>query len=1405
MASSVRPRFGPPCTEDCKFSTDARAELHPISPTLPLSCTPLWEENTPNLLPNGSHLHKYAAHPGPVVPVNPHRQPSDGVDDRPKLKKHCRLSFQLPDTHGTSLHSEEQGWDVNGTETATASPRRAAAQKISDTFLASPIDRGDAQEKEISGRKSRVQQMESGQNQSEYRSLPIHTTEERFEAAGREEDRSGARCTKSQWREQQVRYKQSNENTCACLEHNRVKQLREGHETQGEVITELKIRIAVLENELKHSERDKQDAINSSAVLARVLGPNLSSLGIGGRADQEDRDKWSQKIMTLKLENATLWKLLKDKGVGISYDSGFSSASEDSSSPPNNASSCDKPRNQEVPKTDDKYPRSKVREHPKVQHDADQKTSPKASVQVDLSYGAEASVRASSSTEKAEGQSACLSEKEEELTKISTPCANRNGIVTSSSSEYRTQNIWDESFQSGSTTVPNSPVTSFFSNVKHLPTTSQPVKTSQLPPPTKKSDIKHQQPSLPLVDRATDVGFESLEDILGCPMDGFPPPKLALLTPVDEEREARAGKSLLDQENCSDVEHLASVGQLEILLPPGILKTGFQVEGSFRGAEYDYSKSETLSFDRSFPMRSKRKLPFNHFLPLTRNSSKRSDSLAEASSLYSSEEQCQAAFDIHKRSCGPAEFRYPDLFRYGIRFVPGESNSDCFRTVHITNFPADIELRDVLARVRGGQIVQAILADTVPLTGSRSVLVQFMHERAAERYFHYALEHPITLGEGDNARTADITLLQTPTWPMKYSIRRAVEKFEQTRMLSIPNFPEDFSIDLLQETLTYGNGHRANLLVEIFLSNRNTLHLGFSSITAAGAAFGILTNFDTFRGLDVCFEPDPCAGPLEELQSPVPPKPPVFPPHLSLSLQDFQEDTPFSSLTDKDKAQAGEVSPPHHSAGDRIATPYKRLAALSNQKVVIPSFSGKDIKSSSWADEVNDEFDIAAPTFQVEARTSSSIEEHIQSPPREEQHHLAVPPPSPPSPHESSIVTKLMNVEDFDVAMTTKQFRNPPVGLAGSKYASPVSEDPAPARLYEPLSPLNQFEALSPTETSDIIEEDQLSIEHLHGGGDVLPVNSETASEPSFSRSARHTEVGLCSGSSAKTLPRVNHGPIFGPSTSSCPPSIHYTSSTSYHDTLTEHKTKLQAETPPVYESSQLQRGTVQTYSCPPSPDLQKSDRKYSPKREWPKLEPHSVAGSHPFEKEVYQETPSHCQHEEEPLIPNPNTPLQESCAESSTDGDTDMDMDGDNVLAHSVSLIQEPAVSSFQNADAGSEKLKKDLFILGRELLDDPFIDRLPHDLPPPAKTPLPVREVEQARGAVMNLDEIELDLDLDEDAYGEAVVKEFVMRKPDLGIGGGGGDEEREALLVTPSHPETGVQIEMMLDSDDCEVEME
>ena len=161
------------------------------------------------------------------------------------------------------------------------------------------------------------------------------------------------------------------------------------------------------------------------------------------------------------------------------------------------------------------------------------------------------------------------------------------------------------------------------------------------------------------------------------------------------------------------------------------------------------------------------------------------------------------------------------------------------------------------------------------LTGGLTGRVVFAHESAASKYVLHAQQSPITFG--DSNQVADVTLISTPTWPLKISTRNKLNAVHHTRCLHLPMFPTHSSLHTLERDIACGNGFRNDALLEVYVDEEQTLHLEFSSVGAAGSAFAILTSWPLYRGLVVEGGSDPCEGGLEELLEKVGPRPPVFP------------------------------------------------------------------------------------------------------------------------------------------------------------------------------------------------------------------------------------------------------------------------------------------------------------------------------------------------------------------------------------------------------------------------------------------------------------------------------------------------------------------------------------------------
>jgi hypothetical protein len=545
-----------------------------------------------------------------------------------------------------------------------------------------------------------------------------------------------------------------------------------------------------------------------------------------------------------------------------------------------------------------------------------------------------------------------------------------------------------------------------------------------------------------------DVGLNSLEDVLNS-WDFSP----ALALPTNPGHQTPNGNIINgEDEEERDIDeqlkdHSAALQKFHNVPPPSVLKTGFELKGSFRGIDYDnappptYPRATSMQNYNRFGTASSANIPLG---PKTLFPIANGQTLD--SKIWDGHGDRDGAIEAHRDQCrGKFDNRFPDFFRYGIRYTPGETDSNFQRTVQISNLPHDTELREVLSRVRGGEIMSAILLDTKKLLGGMSAGIEFVNEGAAEEYVLYAEMYPISFG--DPPQRATVTLVPTPTWPVRLPTRNKVN-LGQTRCLRIPNFPTHLSLKGLERELTRGNGYRAAALVEIYLDEMMTLHLEFSNVDAAGSAFGILTSFREFRGLEVGWEKDPCAGQLEDLREEPKPRPPMLPRNFD-AVKRRESDGSEETGSDIDVVRSVE------------GIQRKRLAALSNQKVEIPSFSGARIQSSSWADEVIEEAEAEAGTglalHEIGGRLS----------PAPMLNGCLLPPKSPESKHlipdsnaldnlpEDGEETVAAGVEDQFTAIMTEGInelmaqrnsqwykdeglKRAPVGLAGSKYATHV-------------------------------------------------------------------------------------------------------------------------------------------------------------------------------------------------------------------------------------------------------------------------------------------------------------------------------------------------------------------------------
>ena len=234
----------------------------------------------------------------------------------------------------------------------------------------------------------------------------------------------------------------------------------------------------------------------------------------------------------------------------------------------------------------------------------------------------------------------------------------------------------------------------------------------------------------------------------------------------------------------------------------------------------------------------------------------------KVNSVFSTDTQQERSVAVHKRGMSSAKYRCPEIFKYGIRFVPDEEERDVYRTILISNLPADTTMHQVLDKVRGGMIVDAKLLDTSKLNGGKSALIVFLHEHVALNYEEYSRCHPIVF---DNC-LAKVQLVSTPTWPIDAGVRAAIDNYQHTRCLEVHNFPRhQISESKLRNDLRICPQMKGDRIEYLKLRADNVLELSFTSIDYAGQGFGMFTTFKSYKGCKTHFVADPCAQTLGSL------------------------------------------------------------------------------------------------------------------------------------------------------------------------------------------------------------------------------------------------------------------------------------------------------------------------------------------------------------------------------------------------------------------------------------------------------------------------------------------------------------------------------------------------------------
>jgi hypothetical protein len=361
---------------------------------------------------------------------------------------------------------------------------------------------------------------------------------------------------------------------------------------------------------------------------------------------------------------------------------------------------------------------------------------------------------------------------------------------------------------------------------------------------------------------------------------------------------------------------------------PTVLKTGFDSEGALCGRDYESCKNA---------------LWYRPTVPLFSDNN-------NIGKVWDSREERINAIENQRLIVGDRAVRFQvGFFKYGVNFTPADGEYKFLETVHIGNLPKNIDTRDLLNRVRGGKVVSAILLNTTNLTGKMSALIRFVNEKAAHKYLSFVESNPVTFGEDDKKLQAEVTLVGTPSYPLSNCLNNAILNLNHTRCICIPYFP-NISICSFERDISSVTYHQRGITpTEMWMDEDRTMHLEFAGVSDARMARGKLNAWSMFRGLEVRSEPDPCERPVEELLLDVEPRKPLFPRGGFVDGTTFRQESSGHEKFDNDVARIGDQQ-------------RRQFSALLSQKVNIPTFYGTGIVSSSWADEVNDEINLPNTT-----------------------------------------------------------------------------------------------------------------------------------------------------------------------------------------------------------------------------------------------------------------------------------------------------------------------------------------------------------------------------------------------------------------------------------------------------------
>ncbi|KAI2623524.1 hypothetical protein GGS26DRAFT_593616 [Hypomontagnella submonticulosa] len=212
----------------------------------------------------------------------------------------------------------------------------------------------------------------------------------------------------------------------------------------------------------------------------------------------------------------------------------------------------------------------------------------------------------------------------------------------------------------------------------------------------------------------------------------------------------------------------------------------------------------------------------------------------------------------------------PLVFTYGIRYAPEPFPSPIeSRMVLITGLPSYTPISEIMARVRGGQILRVATANS-PFPVGFTVIIHFTEHENAKSYADYMGKNaPILFAPG-----VSVILGNSHSYPASPETEDDLEQ-GFTRLLSLGGFfnrcPKEF-LDSLESTYLQSP---EEVLEDLWLDKYSVLFILFKNVQNASRYYKTViweqtrSNPGAFYRDMHRFVRDPCDQPLDDLQGPI--------------------------------------------------------------------------------------------------------------------------------------------------------------------------------------------------------------------------------------------------------------------------------------------------------------------------------------------------------------------------------------------------------------------------------------------------------------------------------------------------------------------------------------------------------